>query len=45
MIEHNIETINRLLQQHHINDEIVSFQRLSGTTSGIVLRLRIKAWN
>ncbi|QYK63331.1 phosphotransferase [Paenibacillus sp. S25] len=42
MIEHNIETINRLLQQHHINDEIVSFQRLSGTTSGIVLRLESK---
>lgn len=42
MIEPTIESINVLFQKHKINDQIVSFQRLSGTTSGLVLRLESK---
>ncbi|MBQ4898735.1 hypothetical protein KB559_07790 [Paenibacillus sp. Marseille-P2973] len=42
MIEPTIESINVLFQKHKINDQIVSYQRLSGTTSGLVLRLESK---
>ncbi|ANS76801.1 hypothetical protein AWM70_21275 [Paenibacillus yonginensis] len=42
MIEPTIESVNVLFQEHQMNDEIVSFQRLSGTTSGLVLRLESK---
>lgn len=39
MIEPTIESVNVLFQKHQITDEIVSVQRLSGTTTGLVLRL------
>lgn len=39
IIEPNIQEINKIFQFHRINDEIIGFQRLSGTTSGLVLRL------
>ncbi|MEW9701868.1 hypothetical protein [Paenibacillus sp. SI8] len=42
MIEPTIQTVNKLFQYHHINDEIISYQRLSGTTTGFVLRLESK---
>lgn len=39
ILEPTIQEINELFQSHQINDEIVGVQRLSGTTSGLVLRL------
>ncbi|MEK4512082.1 hypothetical protein [Paenibacillus sp. FSL K6-2524] len=39
ILEPTIQEINELFQLHQINDEIVGVQRLSGTTSGLVLRL------
>lgn len=39
IFEPTIQEINELFRLHQINDEIVGVQRLSGTTSGLVLRL------
>ncbi|GIP56710.1 hypothetical protein [Paenibacillus woosongensis] len=39
ILEPTIQDINKLFRLHHIYDEIIEFVRLSGTTSGLVLRL------
>jgi hypothetical protein len=39
MVEPTLHQVNALFQNHHINDEIVKIQRLSGTTAGLVLKL------
>ncbi|WP_334076675.1 phosphotransferase [Paenibacillus sanfengchensis] len=45
MMEPTIESVNLIFQKHLINIEIVSFQILSGTTSGLVLRLKSRDGN
>lgn len=45
MFEPTLLKVNSLFQNHHINDEIVHIQRLSGTTAGLVLSLKSKQEN
>jgi len=42
MTEPTIQEINRMLERHQVNDEIVEIKRLSGTTGGLVYRLESK---
>ncbi|MFC7681728.1 hypothetical protein [Paenibacillus sp. GCM10028914] len=39
ILEPTIYEINKLFQLHQIDDEIIEIQRMSGTTSGLVLKL------
>lgn len=45
ILEPTIHEINKLFELHRINDEVIGFQRLSGTTSGLVLMLESKQAN
>ncbi|MGG3507715.1 hypothetical protein ABES58_19800 [Paenibacillus lautus] len=45
MLDTSIKEINKLFRFHHIDDEIIGIQRLSGTTSGLVLKLESQKGN
>jgi|GEM_PF-406036 len=45
MFEPTIYNVNKLFQKHQINDEVVQIQRLSGTTTGLVLKVESRRNN